>query len=448
MDNENKIDALNVSEEAKRTADIDRAAAFQYHSPLSPAPPSYPPVQGGGSTLKRQRSIRLFIVVILALAVLAFISGIIWLIASFKLSFRSEDGGFSIKVQRKGHESGFTDLPADTAVPTQKPDTQNPQPDEHRWNGSSINLEKPDENSKQMDFKEIYKSMSGSVVSVTSVYGSDELKATGTVISEDGLILTVCSAVLSSDAISVGHNGQNYAASIVGLDYAADVAVIKIKASGLKAAVFGSSEKAAAGDSVAVVGNPVEGKMNLFSGMLSAVNEDFAYRGYHVGILQVNMSLGSGASGSPLINEYGQVIGIIDMAIAAEYPEAGSICFALPISNIKSVIDDLLHYGYVPGRPVSGLAVSDLPPALAAFYRLPNGVVITDVKQGSTAYAAGVRRNDVVFEANGVKIENSSDLMAVINGMKAGDELTLGLYREGEKGYITFKLMEANAEVR
>ena len=52
MDNENKIDALNVSEEAKRTADIDRAAAFQYHSPLSPAPPSYPPVQGGGSTLK------------------------------------------------------------------------------------------------------------------------------------------------------------------------------------------------------------------------------------------------------------------------------------------------------------------------------------------------------------------------------------------------------------
>ena len=139
-----------------------------------------------------------------------------------------------------------------------------------------------------MDFKEIYKSMSGSVVSVTSVYGSDELaNATGTVISEDGLILTVCSAVLSSDAISVGHNGQNYAASIVGLDYAADVAVIKIKASGLKAAVFGSSEKAAAGDSVAVVGNPVEGKMNLFSGMLLAVNEDFAYRGYHVGILQV-----------------------------------------------------------------------------------------------------------------------------------------------------------------
>ena len=115
MDNENKIDALNVSEEAKRTADIDRAAAFQYSLTAFPGSALLPACAGRRQHLKKAEEYQLSIVVILALAVLAFISGIIWLIASFKLSFRSEDGGFSIKVQRKGHESGFTDLPADTA---------------------------------------------------------------------------------------------------------------------------------------------------------------------------------------------------------------------------------------------------------------------------------------------------------------------------------------------
>ena len=452
MDNENKNDDIKTDEERRvthATVDTDRANTFQYHSSHAPAPP--PPsyqsdMDNSTVALKRQKNFKLFIIVIIALAILACISGSLAFALKYKLSFKGEDGGFTIRVIRRGL-SELEIQPDDiTIIPNTNNGGSTTQPDGHVWNGSTVVTIKPDENSPRMDFKQIYVNNSGSVVSVTSDYGREQTKATGTILTEDGYILTTCSAVYNSQSISVGIKGTKYAAAIVGLDYATDVAVIKIEAVNLQAATFGSSDEAAVGDRVAVVGNPVEDTMNLFSGMISAVNKDFTYRGYPTGIIQVNMSLGTGASGSPLINDYGQVIGIINMAIAYDYPEAGTISFALPISSIKSVVDDLMKYGYVPGRPSSGLAVNDLPSALASYFGYPNGVVIVGINTESTAYEAGIRKGDVIFEANGVTIESTNDLLSIINSLNAGDELKLGLYREGDKGYISFKLMEANAK--
>ncbi len=450
VDNENKNEDIKNEEErrANRAApDTDRSSTFQYHSSLAPAPPSYQPDKDkSAAVLKRQRYFKLFIITILALAVLACVSGSVAFALKYKLSFKGEDGGFTLRLIKRGQTELVIEPDDITIIPGTINGGNTNQPDGHVWNGSTFVTIKTDENSPRMDYKQIYITNSGSVVSVTSDYGREQTKATGTILTEDGYILTTCSAVYNSQSISVGIMGKKYAAAIVGLDYATDIAVIRIEAENLQAAVFGSSEEAAAGDRVSVVGNPVEDTMNLFSGMISAVNKDFTYRGYPTGIIQVNMSLGTGASGSPLINEYGQVIGIINMAIAYSYPEAGTISFALPISSIKSVIDDLMKYGYVPGRPSSGLAVNDLPSALAAYYGYPNGVVIVGINPESTAYAAGGRKGDGIFEANGVTIESTNDLLSIINSLSAGDELKLGLFRDGDKGYISFKLMEANAK--
>ena len=117
--------------------------------------------------------------------------------------------------------------------------------------------------------------------------------------------------------------------------------------------------------------------------------------------------------------------------------------FAIPMHASKDIIDKLLEYGFVPGRPSSGLTVTEIPAAYAVYYRYPSCIYVAAVSESSTAYEAGVRKGDLILSANGIKIQSVDQLYAVINGMEAGDELSLELFRDGETGVLTFPLMEA-----
>ena len=111
--------------------------------------------------------------------------------------------------------------------------------------------------------------------------------------------------------------------------------------------------------------------------------------------------------------------------------------------NIKAAVDELLKNGCVAGRPSSGLTVSELPAAYAAYYQYPGRLYITSVQENSPAAQAGLGRGDLILEANGIQVESSGDLYAVINGLKAGDTLNLKIFRDRIVSEVSFELMDA-----
>jgi serine protease Do len=240
---------------------------------------------------------------------------------------------------------------------------------------------------------------------------------------------------------------REYDAYIIGLDYATDLAVLKVDAENLPIATF-SGEAVYSGDTVAVVGNPVGGVVNITGGMISAVNPKFDYRGFPLEVLQFGMELGDIASGSALVNASGQVIGIVNKDMSAQLSENGGIGFALSMHEAKGIIDELLKNGFVAGRPSSGLTVSELPAAYAAYYEYPTCLYISAVQDNSTAAEAGLQRGDLILTANGADVGSVTELYSIINGLKAGDWLTLGISRDGKVSEVSFRLMEAVSPVK
>ena len=157
--------------------------------------------------------------------------------------------------------------------------------------------------------------------------------------------------------------------------------------------------------------------------------------------------ISSQCSGAAVLNQFGQVVGIINTDIESQIQSTGSASFAIPIYVAKGIIDQLLEYGYVPGRPSSGLTVAEIPTAYAMYYKYPSCVYVAAVNESSPAYEAGVRKGDLILSANGEKIQSVDQLYAMINGMSAGDELTLELYRDGDTGTLSFPLMEATRRI-
>ena len=194
---------------------------------------------------------------------------------------------------------------------------------------------------------------------------------------------------------------------------------------------------------MAVIGNPVGGVVNITDGMVSAVNPDFDYRGFSLEVLQFGMDLGDIASGSALVTSAGLVIGIVNPDLAAQLPESGGIGIALSMREAKGIIDELLRNGFIAGRPSSGLTVSELPAAYAAYYEYPTCLYISAVQENSAASDAGLQRGDLILSANGTEVTGVAELYAVINGLGAGDWLTLEIFRNGEIGEVSYQLMEA-----
>ena len=265
--------------------------------------------------------------------------------------------------------------------------------------------------------------------------------------SSDGFLITSAHVVLYATDIRVILQGLTYSASIIGLDIASDLAVIRIQADNLSPAVFGQSELTAPGDDVAVLGTSFLDAAGISPGTMVSCAEHYAYRGFPMDLFELNIPVSSQCSGAPVLNQCGQVIGIINTDVDSQIPDTGKASYAIPIYVAKGIIDQLLEYGYVPGRPSSGLTVAEIPAAYAMYYKYPSCVYVAAVNEDSPAYEAGIRKGDLILSANGVKIQSVDQLYAVINGMAAGDELTLELFRDGETGTLRFPLMEATRRV-
>ena len=342
----------------------------------------------------------------------------------------------------------------ETAAPQQT--TQQPTQGAYVGSGTKLNIVSSQESSDTtfsdeedaLSLQDIYSTVIDSVVSISSMTSSGTSSGTGIIMSQDGYVITNHHVITGALVISVLTNdNQEYEAALVGSDEMSDLAVLKIDARGLQAAEFGDSSKLRVGDSVVAIGDPlgVQLRGTMTNGIISAINRDLTVGDRTMTLIQTNAALNNGNSGGPLINCYGQVIGINTVKMSSYYTATASVeglGFAIPISVAKPIIDELIENGYVAGRPAIGISGDSLPSYYRTYYRLPDGVYVTSVNEGSDAKAKGIREGDIVTAINGEKICSIDELNTVKNQYAAGDEVTLTIYRSGTYYEVTVTLVD------
>ena len=192
------------------------------------------------------------------------------------------------------------------------------------------------------------------MVSIACQGSRSSSSGTGVVLSSDGYIVTNAHVVENSNAISVQlTDDRSFAARLVGCDDISDLAVLRIDCSDLTPAQFGDSSTLRVGDTVVAIGDPLGAAFRgtYTNGIVSAINRDVDMNGRTMTLIQTNAALNSGNSGGPLINCYGQVIGINTMKIGAFTDTAGveGLGFAIPSTQVKEIVDQIVAQGYVSG---------------------------------------------------------------------------------------------------
>lgn len=300
----------------------------------------------------------------------------------------------------------------------------------------------------ELTLQQIYQKMIPSVVSIISVSSGGTSTGTGIVMTEDGYIITNQHVVDGGEVLTVMlQDGIEHPAELVGADTVSDLAVLKIDFEGLTPAEFGDSSLTQVGDTVVAIGDPlgIELRGTMTDGIISAINRDVTTNGRTLTLLQTNAQLNSGNSGGPLINIYGQVIGINTMKMGSYYSgTVEGIGFAIPVSTAKPIVDELIEKGYVSGRPALGIQGDAVPGYAQAYYRLPAGVYVAYVATNSDAYRKGLQEGDIITAINGENITSIDELNTVKNQFVAGDTVTLIIYRSGKYYEADIVLMDQN----
>lgn len=304
---------------------------------------------------------------------------------------------------------------------------------------------------------EIYQEVGPSIVTVTSRYtvmqGNQSANATGNgsgiIISDEGYVLTNNHVVSGSESLTVTtSDGEEHEAELIGRDSKTDLAVLKFDNSDGKysAAALGSSDEVVVGETVFAIGNPLgELATSMTNGMVSAVNRSIDMNNEERGnvtmnFIQMTAAISPGNSGGALINAYGEVIGV---TTAKSYGEAvEGIGYAIPIDDAKPVIEELINHGYVTGRPTIGISGQDINDEMAQLINVPEGVYVAAVTDNSPAAKAGMKVGDIIVSVNGNNVASVEEINEIKNQHKAGDTLTLEIYRKGEKMNVDIILGE------
>ena len=298
-----------------------------------------------------------------------------------------------------------------------------------------------------LSLQEIYERNIKSVVSINAILTGGNSTGTGVILTEDGYIVTNAHVVENAAAISVQLTDQQiFQAQVIGTDELSDLAVLKIPASGLIPAEFGDSSSLRVGDTVVAIGDPlgVEFRGTYTDGIISGIDRDVDMDGRTMTLLQTNAALNSGNSGGPLINCYGQVIGINTMKIGAFTDKAGveGLGFAIPSTTVKTIVDQLISQGYVSGRPTLGISGEGLSSFYQHYYRMPAGLYITQVSQSSEAYEKGVEEGDLLLSINDTPVTSMDDLKSTIFSCEVGQTVQVAIYRGGQQYLLELTLEE------
>ena len=302
-----------------------------------------------------------------------------------------------------------------------------------------------------LSLQEIYEKNIPSVVSVTAEGIHETSTGTGVVLSENGYLVTNYHVVSGARQLRITLTDQReLIAQVVGTDPLSDLAVLYIRATDLVPAQFGDSESLRVGDSVVAIGDPlgVELRGTMTNGIISAISRNVQVEGKTMNLIQTNAALNSGNSGGPLINAFGQVIGINTMKIGTFSDSSGveGLGFAIPSATVQDVVNQIITQGYVSGRPWLGIQGEGFSSFYQRFYRVPRGICITAVRSGSPAEAAGLVAGDILTAADHVAVSSMDDLTSVLYSHAVGDTMVLTIYRGGGQGDVTVTLTESRGK--
>lgn len=274
----------------------------------------------------------------------------------------------------------------------------------------------------------------------------------GVIVSDDGYIVTNNHVVASASDIEVVLNdNRSYFAKVIGTDPTTDLALLKIDETGLEFIQYGNSDNVRAGEWVLAVGNPFDLNSTVTAGIVSA-------KARNIGILrdknnlqiesfiQTDAAVNPGNSGGALVNLNGELIGI-NTAIATPTGNYAGYSFAVPVSLVKKVIDDLLEFGEVQ-RGLLGIRIGDVNARLAESQDLSvvNGVFVSQVNENSAAKEAGLEAGDVIIAIDGTAVNNVSELQEMVARNRPGDEVEVTYMRGNNKAEVvaTLKDFEGN----
>ena len=205
------------------------------------------------------------------------------------------------------------------------------------------------------------------------------------------------------------------------------------------------------GDIVIAVGNPLGFELfgSVTSGIVSALNRQISINEKNMTLIQTDAAINAGNSGGPLLNSCGQVIGINSAKMSSSYGTASveGLGFAIPINDAKVIIDDLISKGYVSGRPQIGISTVDITETYSSYLGLPRGVYVRMVAEGGAAEEAGIKEGDIIIGINDEAITTVDELNNIKNQFKAGDTVTLKIYRNGQDIDVSIVLQDAHDEM-
>jgi serine protease Do len=321
---------------------------------------------------------------------------------------------------------------------------------------------------KGLNFLAAAKKVTAAVVHIRTGYGPGNFSlnpmaefdrpihssGSGVVISDDGYIVTNNHVIEDATNIEVVmNNNQRYYAKLVGTDLSTDLALLKIRAKDLPFVRYGNSDIIQPGEWVLAIGNPFDLNSTVTAGIVSA-------KARNIGILreknnfqieafiQTDAAVNPGNSGGALVNLKGELIGV-NTAIATSTGSYQGYSFAIPVTLVRKVMDDLLEYGEVK-RGLLGIGIGDVNASIAETLKLTvnQGVLVSSVNTGSAAEESGITQGDVIVGIDEHTVNSVSELQEWVARNRPGTEIEVTYIRGGEKRKVKARLKNSDGNER
>ncbi len=274
----------------------------------------------------------------------------------------------------------------------------------------------------------------------------------GVIISSDGYIVTNNHVIKGADDISVKLNdNREYDAKLVATDPSTELALLKIDAKDLPFVLFGNSDDLKLGEWVLAVGNPYNLTSTVTAGIISAkarnlnmINDNYKIESY----IQTDAALNPGNSGGALVNVKGELVGI-NTAIMSPTGSYSGNSFAIPVTIVKKVVEDLKEFGAVQ-RAFLGITPTDVNAEIAKQNNLPitTGVFVSEVKETGAAKEAGIKKGDVILKLSETHIANTSELQEHLSKYRPKDKVSVTLLRDNKEQVIEVVLRNLQGETK
>lgn len=404
---------------------------YNTYAPYPPMPPKPPK--------KKVNTGLVVIIVVLCVLLFGSLAGLFVYVTSNNSSQNNNSANsFDFTMPNYGYNVPSTE-------PTTEPASEHKESDysdrvDENYKGLALESKPKDaDTNKEYTAEYAFNKVSDSVVGIVGY--TDEIttveksatQGSGIIITSDGYVVTNAHVIGNSKTKYllqvVTSDGKTYNAGVVGYDSRTDIAVLKMDdAKDLKAATFGDSEKIELGEDIIAVGNPggLDYQNSITKGIVSAVDRKLSSTSL-VKYIQTDAAINPGNSGGPIVNLYGQVIGIATSKIVSEKYEG--MGFAIPSATAKDIVDTLMKKGYVEGRVKIGITGSNISSTAASTYGIPMGILVDEISKGGPCDGTELKKDDIITGIDDETIESFSDIYEILETHKPGDKIVIKYYR-------------------